>query len=162
MFILPVHGHPSLPFPAAFPNGLALSWLHLPLTLAAALLVFLLVRGVLSSFSRRLRAPKGGIAVPAEKPAPNADLEKSSKPSTSSSSSWFSLNLGLGFISWETLPTTIAESLPVTLHPPPPPVMRGRHVYRGGRGVGFVHPSTSNTRTQRAMVETSRTSLLLC
>ncbi|KAJ7737033.1 hypothetical protein B0H14DRAFT_3898458 [Mycena olivaceomarginata] len=128
MFILPVHAHPSLPFPAAFPYGLALSWLHLPLTLAAALLVFLLVRAVLSSFSRRLHlsAPKSGIAVPVEKPAPNADLEKSSKPS-SSSNSWFSLNLGLGVISWETLPTTIAESLPVTLHPPPPPVMRGRH-----------------------------------
>ncbi|KAJ7770324.1 hypothetical protein B0H14DRAFT_3509332 [Mycena olivaceomarginata] len=143
MFILPVHGHPSLPFPAAFPNGLALSWLHLPLTLAAALLVFLLVRAVLSSFSRRLRAPKGGIAVPVEKPASNADLEKSSKPSTSSSS-WFSLNLGLGFISWETLPTTIAESLPVTLHPPPAPAMRGRHVYRGGRGIrDFPKVSTS-------------------
>jgi hypothetical protein len=141
MFILPVHGHPSLPFPAAFPNGLALSWLHLPLTLAAALLVFLLVRAVLSSFSRRLRlsAPKGGMAVPVEKPTSNADLERSSKPYSSSSSSWFSLNLGLGFISWEPLQTTIAESLPVTLHPPPAPVMRGRHVYRGGRGVGFVH-----------------------
>ncbi|KAJ7349851.1 hypothetical protein DFH08DRAFT_958799 [Mycena albidolilacea] len=143
MFILPVHAHPSLPFPAAFPNGLALSWLHLPLTLTAALLVFLLVRAALSSFSRRLRlsAPKGGIAVPVEKPASNADLEKSSKPS---SSSWFSLNLGLGFISWETLPTTIAESLPATLHPPPPPVMRGRHVYRGGRGIrDFPKVSTS-------------------
>ncbi|KAJ7822014.1 hypothetical protein B0H14DRAFT_2829616 [Mycena olivaceomarginata] len=37
--------------------------------------------------------------------------------------------------------------------------MRGRHVYRGGRGVGFVHPSTSNTRTQRAMVEASHPSI---
>ncbi|KAJ7862340.1 hypothetical protein B0H14DRAFT_3444717 [Mycena olivaceomarginata] len=140
--IVAVRVDPPLPCrlpSAAFPNGLALSWLHLPLTLAAALLVFLLVRAVLA------------------KPAANADLEKSSKPS--SSSSWFSLNLGLGFISWETLPTTIAESLPITLHPPPAPAMRGRHVYRGGRGVGFFHPSTSNTRTQRAMVEASHASI---
>ncbi|KAJ7862334.1 hypothetical protein B0H14DRAFT_505387 [Mycena olivaceomarginata] len=145
---------PSLP---PSPNGLVLSWLHLPLTLAAALLVFLLVRAVPSSLSRRLRlcAPKDGIAVPVEKPAANADLEKSSKPS--SSSSWFSLNLG--FISWETLPTTIAESLPITLHPPPAPAMRGRHVYRGGRGVGFFHPSTSNTQTQRTMVEAPHASI---
>jgi hypothetical protein len=85
---------PSLPLRA-------LSWLHLPLTLAAALLVFLLVRAVLSSLSYRLRlsTPKGGIAVSVEKPASNADLEKGSKPSSSTSSSWFSLNLGLGFIS---------------------------------------------------------------
>ncbi|KAJ7770320.1 hypothetical protein B0H14DRAFT_3509328 [Mycena olivaceomarginata] len=48
------------------------------------------------------------------------------------------------FISRETLPTSIAESLPVTLHPPPPPVMRGRHVYRGGRGIrDFPKVSTS-------------------
>ncbi|KAJ7822012.1 hypothetical protein B0H14DRAFT_2829595 [Mycena olivaceomarginata] len=37
--------------------------------------------------------------------------------------------------------------------------MRGRHVYRGGRFVGFFHPSTSNTQTQRAMVEAPHASI---
>ncbi|KAJ7059207.1 hypothetical protein C8F01DRAFT_1085044 [Mycena amicta] len=31
-----------------------------------------------------------------------------------------------------------AEAPPITLHPVSPPAMRGRYVYRGGRGVGFV------------------------
>ncbi|KAJ7059187.1 hypothetical protein C8F01DRAFT_1301587 [Mycena amicta] len=45
---------------------------------------------------------------------------------------------GLG-LKWETLPPiSLAEALPITLHPPPPPALRGRYVYRGGRGVGFV------------------------
>ncbi|KAJ6471011.1 hypothetical protein C8R45DRAFT_422089 [Mycena sanguinolenta] len=41
--------------------------------------------------------------------------------------------------SWETLPSvnTLAESLPITLSGQPAPPMRGRHVYRGGRDVGF-------------------------
>ncbi|KAJ7291575.1 hypothetical protein C8J57DRAFT_1705134 [Mycena rebaudengoi] len=36
--------------------------------------------------------------------------------------------------------------LPITLSPPPPPAMRGRHVYRGGRGVGLIRLEAAHVR----------------
>jgi len=149
MFILPAHAHP---FDNVAFHGTASSYwqtwhwllapLRLPLTLAATLLVFLLVRAVLSSSSRlRLGADKGvPVALAASAPQKAGDAEKtapSQPPSPPASKSWFGVKL-----SWETLPplplvNTLAEALPISLHPPPAPPMRGRHVYRGGRGVGF-------------------------
>ncbi|KAJ6453508.1 hypothetical protein C8R45DRAFT_1223110 [Mycena sanguinolenta] len=54
-----------------------------------------------------------------------------------------------------TLPSinTLAESLPITLSGPPAPPMRGRHVYRGGRGVGF---NVSTWRPETALATKPR------
>ncbi|KAJ7842581.1 hypothetical protein B0H13DRAFT_2098582 [Mycena leptocephala] len=117
MFILPAHASP-----AAFPAlsvGAAQTWhaqhpLRLPLALLAALLA--------SSPS----APSSPRSAPCK-----------AKPAPETKRTW----LG-GVFSFQTLPTLTLElpTLPITLSPPPPPAMRGRHVYRGGRGVGFANP----------------------
>jgi hypothetical protein len=130
MFILPAHAHPfdAVAFPAADWHWL-FAPLRLPLTLVATLLVFLVVRAVLLS-RVSLTSQKGVPVALVEK----AEAAKPKPAPASKQSSWFGVKL-----SWETLPSVnaIAEALPISLNPPPPPAMRGRHVYRGGRGVGF-------------------------
>ncbi|CAK5262428.1 unnamed protein product [Mycena citricolor] len=53
---------------------------------------------------------------------------------------------------------TLAEALPITLNPPPPPVMRGGHVYRGGRGVGFAS-RRSGSEASRSRADASMTAV---
>ncbi|KAJ7833059.1 hypothetical protein B0H13DRAFT_2111522 [Mycena leptocephala] len=135
MFILPAHASP-----AAFPAlsvGAAQTWhaqhpLRLPLALLAALLALLTLRAFFASV-RALRSPKG-LAVSA---SVSASASEKAKPAPETKRTW----LG-GVFSFQTLPTLTLElpTLPITLSPPPPPAMRGRHVYRGGRGVGFANP----------------------
>ncbi|KAJ6470999.1 hypothetical protein C8R45DRAFT_421928 [Mycena sanguinolenta] len=157
MFILPVHAHTSsfsLPFSWPQPqfNGVFPHWqwlllpLRLGLTLLATLLVFVLVRRLLvSRFGVKKAAP---IAVPAvEKPSPSS-LEGGEKRS-----SWLpSLNVNVN-VNVNHGITTLAESLPITLNGPPAPPIRGRHVYRGGRGVGF---NVSTRRPEAALATKQR------
>ncbi|KAF7366987.1 hypothetical protein MSAN_00957500 [Mycena sanguinolenta] len=149
MFILPAHAHPfdaassSFPFSwSAASNGLLAQWilspLRLALTLLATLLVFMAVRRVLSA---RFGAKKAVVTVPVSEKqgAPPAD-------STTEKRSWRGLLPSLNV-------TTLAEALPITLNGPPPPPMRGRHVYRGGRGVGF---NVSTRRPEAALATRPR------
>ncbi|KAJ6587956.1 hypothetical protein B0H19DRAFT_1097561 [Mycena capillaripes] len=149
MFILPAHAQPfdlapqslSLTGQKLHTWAWLLSPLRLPLTLAATLTVFLLVRAVLAR-GRSTKATSLPAALAADK-APVAD--KSAPADKPAPKSW----LG-GLLSWETLPPLslsasfdVLPAIPIALSGPgsvtgPPPAMRGRHVYRGGRGVGFV------------------------
>ncbi|KAF7305594.1 hypothetical protein HMN09_00812600 [Mycena chlorophos] len=171
MFILParVAAHPLADFnpqSSLTPR----TWVVLgACSLIAALLVLALVRGlfaVASLIRRRHKAP--AVSVESEKqgvtqstPAEAAQKPQSADaalPAQARARWWnglFAFNL-----KWEAFdiprpPMTLAEALPITLHPPPAPAMRGRYVYRGGRGVGFVRPSRPEaTLAARRAVET--------
>jgi hypothetical protein len=87
--------------------------------------------------------PRSPLAPPLLQEAPADQLEKatataSPTPASKPRRSWLPLAL-----SWETLPLT--ATLPITLSPPPP-AMRGRHVCRGGRGVGLTRPEAARIR----------------
>ncbi|KAJ7654083.1 hypothetical protein DFH06DRAFT_521433 [Mycena polygramma] len=149
MFILPAHAHPfDLVAPAALSHG-PHSWawassVRLTLAVLATLTLLLVVRSVLRAFvlPKVLSSASASSALPAsEKTVPASPTDKhDATPAQAKRTSW------LGLFSWETLPLPVPAvsasdlTIPIALNAVPPPAMRGRHVYRGGRGVGFATP----------------------
>ncbi|KAJ6623760.1 hypothetical protein B0H10DRAFT_2009382 [Mycena sp. CBHHK59/15] len=148
MFILPAHAHPFDFAPAydLLPAAPAHPWLaplRLPLTVLATVVLLALIRAVVSAHRRpSLPSPKQASASQ-QQPAQQQKDQRAKK-------TWLPIVLG-----WETLPP-LAEKLPITLTPPPPPAMRGRHVYRGGRGVGFAPRRPEPALAARPQVECPR------
>ncbi|KAF7295749.1 hypothetical protein HMN09_01117200 [Mycena chlorophos] len=163
MFILParVAAHPLADFnPQSSLNSS--TWVALGArSLIAALLVLALVRGLFALASLLRGRPKAlAISVESEKQGSTHSTQPHAAPAQKHQSTagdaaipakprararWWNGLLGFS-LHWETLDIprprmTLAEALPITLHPPPAPAMRGRYVYRGGRGVGFARPS---------------------
>ncbi|KAF7311775.1 hypothetical protein MIND_00188000 [Mycena indigotica] len=159
MFILPAHGAAAaLPQPlahlAAHSAGpLLRSW---PAALVLALALVLLVRAAVAvaTFALARFRPKAVPSGPGAKEKQAQEAHPSPVPADANGHAqqgpakgrWWN---GLFRLRASLPPLSLAEALPITLHPPPPPVMRGRYVYRGGRGVGF------STRKETALaVET--------
>ncbi|KAK7042667.1 hypothetical protein R3P38DRAFT_2891660 [Favolaschia claudopus] len=150
MFILPAPVHAvAVPAVPRLPWSLSLgqtttpaSTLTLLALLSATLLLSLLIRFVLvrSSLAARLRLKATSPVPVAEKIVPG-DSESEDAPKASEekkSASWLA---------------TLSYSLPIALdqRAATPPPMRGRHVYRGGRGVGFVQPQPRRPEAALAM-----------
>ncbi|KAJ7604672.1 hypothetical protein DFH06DRAFT_1253796 [Mycena polygramma] len=144
MFILPAHAHPfDLVAPAALSHG-PHSWawassVRLALALLATLTLLLLVRSVLRAFVLPKVFSSSSSSSSASPPRPRIST-RTLPPAPAKRTSW------LGLFSWETLPLPVPAvsasdlTIPIALNAVPPPAMRGRHVYRGGRGVGFAAP----------------------
>ncbi|KAJ6471015.1 hypothetical protein C8R45DRAFT_1218220 [Mycena sanguinolenta] len=150
-------GAASSSFPFSWPqpqfSGVFSHWqwllspLHLVLTLLATLLVFCAIRRSLT-WRLRIGAKKAmPIAVPVvEKPLSSSPSSLEGGNETEKTRSWRGLLPSVSV-------NTLAEALPITLNGPPAPPMRGRHVYRGGRGAGF---NVSTRRPEAALVTRPR------
>ncbi|KAJ7059190.1 hypothetical protein C8F01DRAFT_274775 [Mycena amicta] len=142
MFILPASAA-AYPLTDLASKSSISSWTWLGLrSLFAALFLLAVVRALLAFAVLVRRRPKvAAVDVPAEKekqPEETSKQQPQAQVVTQDKARWWNGLLAFG-LKWETLPPiSLAEALPITLHPPPPPAMRGRYVYRGGRGVGFV------------------------
>ncbi|KAJ7059199.1 hypothetical protein C8F01DRAFT_274863 [Mycena amicta] len=143
MFILPASAA-AYPLTDLASKSSISSWTWLGVrSLFAALFLLAVVRALLAFAVLVRRRPKvAAVDVPAEKEKQPEETSKQSKQAQAQEDQararWWNGLLAFG-LKWETLPPiSLAEALPITLHPPPPPAMRGRYVYRGGRGVGFV------------------------
>ncbi|KAJ6471002.1 hypothetical protein C8R45DRAFT_1015141 [Mycena sanguinolenta] len=153
MFILPVHAHPfdaaSSSFPFSF-TGVFSHWqwllspLRLALTLLATFIVFCAVRRLLT-WRVRIGAKKA-VPVSVEKPLSSSPSSSEGGNESEKKRSWRGLLPSVSV-------NTLAEALPITLSGPPAPPMRGRHVYRGGRGVGF---NLSTRRPEAALATKPR------
>ncbi|KAJ7059202.1 hypothetical protein C8F01DRAFT_274941 [Mycena amicta] len=73
-----------------------------------------------------------GVAVPAEKEKQVLELPAETDAEENSTQSQLQVQVvkfAFGLKSGTLPPMSLAEALPITLHPPPPPAMRGRYVY---------------------------------
>ncbi|KAJ6513723.1 hypothetical protein C8R47DRAFT_618039 [Mycena vitilis] len=159
MFILPAHAHPfDLVAPAALVAAHPHSWpscTRLALACLATLALLLLVRAVLRAFVLPKVSPPSSASLPASEKTPVSPTS----PTSPTSSPAHKKRTWLGLFRWETLPLPPAPDLtiPIALTAVPSPAMRGRHVYRGGRGVGFAPRARANIEAPLPAIYESET-----
>ncbi|KAF7329605.1 hypothetical protein MKEN_00223500 [Mycena kentingensis (nom. inval.)] len=149
MFILPaLAAHPLTDVAPQFPlrpcTSVSISALDIklrvsPLTaLLTALLASILLRAVVVTALRRVRKSAFGTGKHRRSPsvedgAARDGVDPVADKPTPSKGQWYDGVFALDVLQ----PISLAEALPITLHPPPPPTIRGGRIWRGGRGVGF-------------------------
>ncbi|KAF7327016.1 hypothetical protein MKEN_00276500 [Mycena kentingensis (nom. inval.)] len=150
MFILPGSAAAVHPLADFAPQSALRPWhtVSSPVTALLTAVIFIaLVRAVFLFALVRLRPVGGKVQEQAQAQEKEAQAEAvplspardTVQPEKARARArWYNGLFGFA-LKWETLPPiSLADALPITLHPPPPPPIRGRYIYRGGRGVGFV------------------------